>query len=365
MRVVFSVAAREVTRLAALEAPEPDLDALLARHVEPRIRAWSDETACELAQGPSPLASRPGFRRVELRLRCPEGRALRLRIATFFEVAPSHVHFARVRGAGGGTVEYLLSEARQELELARAGGAIQPGPGTTLGGWLWLGIEHIAGGLDHLAFLGVLLLLCRELREVVLIATGFTFGHSITLSLAVLGWVRPDVKLVEALIGFTIALVAAENVAVRGGTSRPTGRAIALGLGLLAALAGSSGDTAALLALTGLALFTACYTQLIDTPERARRVRPAVTLAFGLVHGFGFAGQLLAVGVPADRLLPALFGFNAGVELGQLALVAGAWGASALLLARWPAFPRRLALDLASAALFALGLYWFVERTYG
>jgi hypothetical protein len=365
VRVVFSVAARELTRLAALAGPEADLDALLAAHAQQEIRAWSGDAACELAGSPTPLASRPGLARLELRLRCPEGPALRIRIATFFEVAPAHVHFARVRGAGGRAVEYLFSEAHTEIELARNGGAVQPGPGATLGGYVWLGIEHIAGGLDHLAFLLALLLLCRGLREVVWIATGFTLGHSITLMLAVLGRVKPEVKLVEALIGFTIALVAAENVAVRRGTSGPTGRAIAGGLIPLAALAAWRADAAPALALAGLALFTACYTQLCDTPERARRLRPAVTLVFGLVHGFGFAGQLLAVGVPAERLLPALVGFNLGVELGQIALVSLAWGASALLLGRWPALARRSAPDLVSAALFGLGLYWFVGRTYG
>jgi hypothetical protein len=364
VRVAFSVASREVTRLALLDGSQGDLDALLAAHARDRIRAWSGETSCELAEGPTPLASRPGFARIELRLRCPEGPALRIRIATFFEVAPSHVHFARVRGAGGKTVEYLFSEARQELELARARGAVEPGAGATLGGYVWLGVEHIAGGLDHLAFLAVLLLLCRGLREVVWIATGFTLGHSLTLTLAVLGWVRPDVKLVEALIGFTIALVAAENVAVRSGSSAATGGAIGLGLALLAALAVYGGDAAVAQALGGLALFTTCYMRSIDTPERARRLRPAVTLAFGLVHGFGFASQLLAVGVPENRLLGALLGFNLGVELGQIALVSLAWGAGAVLLVRLPAFPRRLAIDVLSAALCGLGLYWFVERAY-
>ena len=228
-----------------------------------------------------------------------------------------------------------------------------------------LGVEHIAGGLDHVAFLLALLLLCERLSEVALIATGFTLGHSLTLTLAVLGLVRPDADLVEALIGFTIALVAAENIGVRNAISRRLGIAIALALGGLAVFAVRHGDGAPALALSGLALFGGCYMSLVDTPERARRVRPALTLAFGLVHGFGFASQLLAIGIPGDRLLAALVGFNLGVEVGQLAIVAALWSAGALLLARWPGFPRPLALELASASLCGLGLYWFAERAYG
>jgi hypothetical protein len=312
-----------------------------------------------------PLASSPGFVRVELRLHCPEAGPLRIRVATFFDVAPGHVHFARVRGAGGTGAEYLFTESRPELELTQVDGRPVAGSGTSFAGYVQLGIEHIASGIDHLAFLLVLMLLCQRVREVVWIATGFSLGHSLTLALAVLGWVRPEQRLVEALIGFTIALVAAENIAVRAGISRLLGRSLGLGLGVLALVAARSDETALAFALGGLALFAVCYMHLIDAPERARRLRPAVTFAFGLVHGLGFAGQLLAAGVPADRLLAALLGFNLGVELGQIAVIASLWTFAAVVLARWRDFPRAHAVDLASAALCALGLYWFGLRAYG
>jgi hypothetical protein len=362
VRVVFGVAARDATRLAGLAGPG-DTAAQLAEHVRERISLRSGTRECELREDPAPLASSPGFLRIELRLRCPEAGRLRIRIATFFDVAPGHVHFARVRGGGTGA-EYLFTESRPEVELGQLDGRPAAGSGTSLAGYVQLGIEHIASGIDHLAFLLVLMLLCERLREVVWIATGFSLGHSLTLALAVLGWVRPEQRLVEALIGFTIALVAAENIAVRAGISRLVGRALGLGLGALALVA-MRGDETLALALAGLALFAVCYMHLIDAPERARQLRPAVTFAFGLVHGLGFAGQLLAVGVPADRLLAALLGFNLGVELGQIAVIAALWSFAAVVLARWRDFPRARAVDVASAALCALGLYWFGLRAYG
>ena len=116
--------------------------------------------------------------------------------------------------------------------------------------------------------------------------------------------------------------------------------------------------------LLGLALFTLCEGRLAATPDGVRRLRPALTFLFGLVHGFGFAGVLLEIGLPRERLLAALFGFNVGVELGQLAFVAlfagAAWGVR-----RWARVrdfgPLR---DAATAALCGVGLYWFVERGY-
>ena len=83
---------------------------------------------------------------------------------------------------------------------------------TSFGAYVALGVEHILIGVDHIAFLLALLILCRRPREVVLMVTGFTLGHSITLTLAVLGVVEPHAPVIEALIGFTIALVAVENV---------------------------------------------------------------------------------------------------------------------------------------------------------
>ena len=117
--------------------------------------------------------------------------------------------------------------------------------------------------------------------------------------------------------------------------------------------------------ILGLALFTACYLGLVSTPGASRRFRPAITLLFGLVHGFGFASVLAEIGLPRERLLAGLFGFNLGVELGQLAvvgaIVAVGAAARAAAAARW----RGVAADVLSSALCALGLFWFLTRAYG
>ena len=93
-------------------------------------------------------------------------------------------------------------------------------------------------------------------------------------------------------------------------------------MALLAAL-GVGGMGA--LTLAGMTLFTLCYFGLLGRAERPARLRVAIAFAFGLVHGFGFAGVLVEISLPTGRLVPALLGFNLGVEVGQLVLVAALW----------------------------------------
>ena len=88
-----------------------------------------------------------------------------------------------------------------------------------------------------------------------------------------------------------------------------------------------------------------------------------IAFGFGLVHGFGFAGILMELELPASRLLLALFGFNIGVEVGQLAVVLVAWPLL-YALSRARAGAHRQLAEFASAALFGLGIFWLVSRNY-
>jgi hypothetical protein len=231
--------------------------------------------------------------------------------------------------------------------------------------YVQLGIQHIVSGYDHLAFLLSLILLAARFRDVALIITGFTIGHSLTLSLAVLGFAKPNLPVIEALIGFTIALVAAENIGVTTRSNKTLAGVAGATLGTLAVVAAVAGIGPPVATLAGLALFSACYLALSDTPRLALRLRPAATVLFGLVHGFGFASVLIELGIPKDRLLVGLFGFNVGVEIGQLMIVGILWIGGVLLLRRIVGLERRLAADAASAVLCGLGLFWFFERAYG
>ena len=204
----------------------------------------------------------------------------------------------------GGSGEYVLGEQSHRASVYFGA----PAP-SGLVGFIRLGFEHILTGYDHLLFLLALLIGAKSFWRVLGIVTAFTLAHSITLSLAVLGLVHAPPSLVEPLIAASIVWVAVGNLL---GQDRPWDRI-------------------------------------------------AVTFAFGLVHGLGFADALTKLALSGWPLVHALVGFNVGVELGQAAAIAVALPVLLYIgsLARAPVMIRS-----ASAAVAAIGTYWFLERVF-
>jgi hypothetical protein len=120
--------------------------------------------------------------------------------------------------------------------------------------------------------------------------------------------------------------------------------------------------TLPILSLLGLLIFTLSYLPGIRGQAGSIATRPALSLAFGLIHGFGFAAILQEIGLPNNQLWPALLGFNIGVELGQLIILAGIW-VLVKTIKKVVSVPAS-APDTCSALLCGLGLYWFVARSY-
>jgi hydrogenase/urease accessory protein HupE len=193
------------------------------------------------------------------------------------------------------------------------------GPFAVAAAYLAHGIEHILFGFDHLLFVLALVLIVRNRLALLWTITAFTIAHSITLSLATLGILHVPGPPVEATIALSILLLASEIVRIGRGE-----------------------------------------------PSLTTRWPWLVAFAFGLLHGFGFAGALTELGLPKGDIPLALFSFNVGVELGQLMFVAVVLGAIALA--------RRLSLSAlmerhvaptAAYAIGALAAFWFIERVAG
>jgi len=178
------------------------------------------------------------------------------------------------------------------------------------------GIEHILFGYDHLLFVLALMFIARSWRALLLTVTAFTAAHSITLTLATLGFVHVPGPPVEAAIAFSILLLACEIIRIQNGQTSLTAQ------------------------------------------------RPwMVAFAFGLLHGLGFAGALSELALPAGDIPLALLFFNVGVEIGQLMFIAAVIGLIALVrLVRYPAWLGRHALTIATYAIGAMSAFWFVER---
>ena len=278
-----------------------------------------------------------------------------IRYTVFADVDPTHRGIARVAIAGQGEVVRVL-DPRQPQVLAPivAGGAttgvgagsgiaagaaagaaasvaVGPGPGVSSqptadapAGFLREGIHHIVTGYDHVLFLLCLLFpavmrrtptgwqplptLRAALWPVIGIVTAFTVAHSITLALAALKWVSLPAWFIEPAIAMTIMLAALNNLWPIFG-----GRVV------------------------------------------------LVTFAFGLLHGFGFAGVLGELNLPTAQFAWALLQFNIGLELGQLLIVLVA--VSLMFLARNSLRYVPVVIRGGSAAAMVLALLWFVERT--
>ena len=200
-----------------------------------------------------------------------------------------------------------------------------PGVGAVLGTFVPAGAYHIAIGPDHLLFLLGLLLVGGSLRRLALIVTAFTAGHTVTLSLAALGAVTPPAQLIEPLIALSVVLVGVDNLLVGDGRRDAAGRAA-------------------------------------DAPA-SRDLRPWMAGLFGLVHGFGFASVLREFGLPREALGWSLFGFNVGVELGQLAFVLPVAAVLAWIRRRSPLAGSRLAM-VGSVIVALAGTYWFLQRVF-
>jgi hypothetical protein len=360
--VTFTVPEIEAKRLATPEDPAPG-NARVAAYLAAHLGASVGSTACTM-QPPRAVAAVQGFRRFELAFACPPAGIIALHSAAFFDLVPSHVTFAQITDDHGRITEQLFTRDRQTLENAGAGEANRLQDAGFFD-YILLGMFHILTGVDHMSFLLGLVLISRRLRDLAFVITGFTLGHSLTLALAVTGILRPHAAYIDALIGLTIALIGAENVAV---ASRRPGIVAAatsglLGLMALGNLVGLNGLPFLLLA--GAGLFAANYLRLSGHLVDAARLRLVVTLVFGLVHGFGFAADLLEMRLPNGKLAELLVGFNLGVEIGQLCLVLLMMAAAALLVRAGLGLSRRLVVDVGSAGLVGFGVFLLVTRAYG
>ncbi len=175
-----------------------------------------------------------------------------------------------------------------------------------------VGFTHILPkGLDHILFVLGLFFLSPRVKPLLLQVSLFTVAHTITLALGALGMVNVNPAIVEPLIALSIVFVAAENVFAR----------------------------------------------------KLHSWRSFVIFGFGLLHGLGFASVLGEFGLPPSQFLPALIGFNVGVELGQLAVIAAAYLGVRLWFGRHPKYRGRVAIP-ASVTIAMIGSYWFVERVF-
>ena len=252
---------------------------------------------------------------------CPQATSdLTLDYRLLFDLDDLHRGLLRLT-LDGQTHTAVMAPERATQVFKAEGGT----PLAQFGQYLVEGIWHIWIGFDHILFLVGLLLpavLAREggrwrgvthlklaFKEVAWVVTAFTVAHSVTLSLAALGWVSLPSRLVESVIALSVLLAAANNL----------------------------------------------------MPVVVHR-RWLAAFVFGLIHGFGFASVLAELGLPADTLVLSLVGFNVGVELGQLAIVA-VFLPLAFVLRHTPFYLRGVFAG-GSVLIMLISAVWLAERVF-
>ena len=292
------------------------------------LERWVMENL-SLSSGPSLCSLQPGallvrhyddgaYATVRMTARCASHDGLKVKYGLLFQTDPQHRALITLHN-GSVVASAIATAGNQQISV----GAESNHPFLD---FLREGVHHILIGYDHLAFLLSLLLaaalvrtqdrwtpvpsLRASLGHVLGIVTAFTAAHSITLSLAALGWVVPASRWVEMAIAASVLAAALNNV----------------------------------------------------FPLVTRRLW-MVGFGFGLIHGFGFAGALSELGLPRGARLQALLGFNLGVEIGQLVVVALVL--PLLFALRSKAWYRRVCLPIASLAIASLAAYWLWVRSQG
>lgn len=362
----FSVLQREATRIQSGQQEAISLDALLSDYLSKQITVSVGGMPCTVDGAATALKSRIGFLFVEGSFDCPSQGSPTVFINSFFDLIASHTHYAKVRHQGQ-IEEFLLTRDHRNQTFSTPGHSAG-----YVGGWraftsyLGIGAKHILSGADHLAFLLGLILLAGGWREMAWLITGFTIGHSLSLALAVLGFAIPNGVMVEALIGFTIALVAIELTGERSHQlSRVSRWPFLLCLVMLPLVWWTNMQWELLVGTLGAGLFALCYLRIVAQAENRGAFRLLVTSTFGVIHGFGFAGGLLETDFPATELAFVLLGFNLGVELGQLAVVAVVlvlmFALNRLVTPLW----QQRGMNVSITALSGLGTFWFVSRLIG
>ncbi|MEM7020242.1 MAG: HupE/UreJ family protein [Pseudomonadota bacterium] len=213
----------------------------------------------------------------------------------------------RVRFADGSEVSNILKPDTPEF-------VVTVGSGIAATGYLILGVEHLLLGFDHILFVIGLMLLIRRFIPLVQTITAFTIAHSITLALSALALVTLPQGPVEAVIALSILFLAVE-----------------------------------------LAKYDP------EKPSLTARKPWLVAFAFGLLHGFGFAGAVAEIGLPRDAAAWALFFFNVGVEVGQLIVVVAVFSLLWIYRRLFTGIPT-WAYQVPVYALGGLSAYWLIDR---
>lgn len=288
-------------------------------YLSQHLKVSSEGKNCSLVDEIKELNSQEGSLNLSLNFECPSNKEIKIINNALFNLVQSHIHIARIYIDNNLYTEKALFFNDQSIDLNEE--KENNSFSNSFYKFFSLGLDHILSGYDHLLFILGLLLLVTNLKRLLLVITGFTIGHSLTLSLSVINIIQVKSSLVEALIGYTIMFVGLEYLYKENNDHRVSMIFITT-LSLLLLIFGNLiNPNFPYFLILGILLFSLGYFYLLKNLNSENNLLSIITIIFGLIHGFGFGGFLLGSKISSENIFSGLLGFNLGVEVGQIIFV--------------------------------------------
>ena len=332
-------------------------------YFKPRISVLESSKECLLDKVPSLINGKDEYHTIELSYLCDSTNSIKIINNVLFDIAQSHVHLSRI-SINDQILEKALFYNDQTIFINDLKTKKEKSFVDSLTNFISTGMNHILTGFDHLIFLMGLIILVNNFKHLLIVITGFTLGHSITLALVALNIVVPNTLMIEALIGFTILFIAAEYMMKEEKNFIPI---IAILLSILTFAAISSlflQISMTLISFMALILITIGYFGILRNLENKGSFRVIITSLFGVIHGFGFGTFLFNSEFDQTNIISALFGFNLGVEIGQIIFLMIFILLNLSLIKLLKSKNHQYLMQTLMIIVSSLGFYWFIQRLY-
>ena len=333
------------------------------KYLDPRIKVSENNVPCKKINVALKKSSKQGSLNIVFNFKCDTTNSVKIINNGIFDIVQSHVHIARIYHGDSILLEKALFYNNQVIDLSNEKKTTRESSFfSSLFSFLVSGIQHILNGFDHLLFIAGLILLISGIQKLAFVITGFTIGHSITLGLSVLGIFTPNSIMIESLIGYSILFIGIEYFLLKTKLYREIILFLILLFFSITLIDLLYNELNHIFILLGLSLLTLGYFGLHKKISNNSLGLLAITIFFGLIHGFGFGSFLVKSEFSLDSLIPALLGFNIGVEIGQLIFV------SIILLIFYLNKYLRINTineyikNIIFFFLCSFGLFWFIQR---
>ena len=329
-------------------------------YLSQHLKVTSEGKNCSLVDEIKELNSQEGSLNLSLNFECPSNKEIKIINNALFNLVQSHIHIARIYIDNNLYTEKALFFNDQSIDLNEE--KENNSFSNSFYKFFSLGLDHILSGYDHLLFILGLLLLVTNLKRLLLVITGFTIGHSLTLSLSVINIIQVKSSLVEALIGYTIMFVGLEYLYKENNDHRVSMIFITT-LSLLLLIFGNLiNPNFPYFLILGILLFSLGYFYLLKNLNSENNLLSIITIIFGLIHGFGFGGFLLGSKISSENIFSGLLGFNLGVEVGQIIFVLIILLIYKLLMTLKITKIIEVMKNLSFFAVVFLGFFFFIQR---